>query len=339
MKKTIRLAVVDFAHTEGYLVERLLGFVSDRYTFELTEDRPDYILHSCFGYRALRFDGIRVFFSAENFLPDFNISDYAIGMHRLSLDDRYFRLPLYRLYPTYSALFAPREASLLKRSNFCTCVVSNPEREALFEDLFRSLLTYRPILSGGALHNNMGGRVPNKIEFMEKGRFGLAIENSVAPGYITEKITDVFAARAIPIYWGAPDITRDFNPDSFVNLRDYASLEDAVTAIRAIDSDPSRLSIMAESPVFTHGKEPDDLKAERIGDFLSSIFERDRQTAYRRNRMVRSRRYERELKTAIFKPHVQMVHLFRDSLRKLRKSKTFDPSLLRLNTPVTHRRH
>ena len=48
-KKNIRIAVVDFAHSEAYLAQRLLEFVADDYHFEVMEDNPDFVLHSCFG--------------------------------------------------------------------------------------------------------------------------------------------------------------------------------------------------------------------------------------------------------------------------------------------------
>ncbi|MBL7012345.1 MAG: hypothetical protein ISR85_05395 [Kiritimatiellales bacterium] len=324
--KKLRVAIVDFAHDEGYLTERLLGFVSDQYEFEQTEDNPDFVLHSCFGRDVLKFDGVRIFFSAENCSPDFNISDYALGMERMTFGDRFFRLPLYRLYSnTYPALLKPRLTEDSQRSEFCTCVVSNSEREAVFTELFQELSAYRRVASGGGLFNNVGGRVPDKVEFMRSGRFGLAIENTMAPGYITEKITDVFAAGAIPIYWGAPDISLDFNPKAFVNVADFLSVKDAVKEIKAIDQDEDRYRAMLTEPVFAEGAEPDTLKADHIAEFLCSIFDAPCEAAFRRNRMARGRRYEKALLTAFFKPHVQASRLFRSWARGLRNSRTFVP--------------
>lgn len=41
--------------------------------------------------------------------------------------------------------------------------------------------------------------------------FSVAVENASYPGYFTEKITDCFAAKTVPIYWGDPEIGRNFN--------------------------------------------------------------------------------------------------------------------------------
>ena len=45
-------------------------------------------------------------------------------------------------------------------------------------------------------------------------------ENSIENGYITEKIFNVFFARAIPIYYGPSDKFRYFNKDSFIEITD-----------------------------------------------------------------------------------------------------------------------
>jgi len=67
VKKKIRIAIVDFAPKEGYLAERLLGMVTDRYDFEITENDPDFVLHSCMGNKALKFDAVRIFYTGEDF--------------------------------------------------------------------------------------------------------------------------------------------------------------------------------------------------------------------------------------------------------------------------------
>jgi len=323
VKKKIRIAIVDFAPKEGYLAERLLGMVTDRYDFEITENDPDFVLHSCMGNKALKFDAVRIFYTAENFTPDFNLSDYALGMDPLVFGDRYHMLPLYRLYfDTYSKILQARTLNDEKEF-FCTCVVSNARRETSFFDLFKALEKHKHVASGGRVLNNVGGRVPDKLKFMKQGRFGLAFENSIAPGYITEKLTDVYAAGSIPIYLGAPDIEKYFNPYSFINISKYDSIEDAVKEIIEIDQDEKRYLAMLNASVFIDGVEPSFLKEDAIKKFLSSIFDQNPEQAYRRNRMIRGEIYLKKLRTAFFKPHVQASRLIRGWIRKKRKVKTF----------------
>jgi hypothetical protein len=83
---------------------------------------------------------------------------------------------------------------------------------------------------------------PEKLEHVENSRtfylsnhllyrntkFVIAVENTFALGYITEKITAPLLAGAIPIYLGAPDITSYFNSECFINVRDFEGDYDAL---------------------------------------------------------------------------------------------------------------
>jgi hypothetical protein len=48
--------------------------------------------------------------------------------------------------------------------------------------------------------------------------FNLCPENSLFPGYYTEKIPEAFDADCLPITWADPAVRFDFNPRAFVNL-------------------------------------------------------------------------------------------------------------------------
>ena len=58
-------------------------------------------------------------------------------------------------------------------------------------------------------------------------QFHLAIENCSTKNYFTEKLIDCFQTRTVPIYWGAKNITRYFNPRGMLIVRDAA---EAITA-------------------------------------------------------------------------------------------------------------
>lgn len=51
-------------------------------------------------------------------------------------------------------------------------------------------------------------------------QFHLAIENCSTKNYFTEKLIDCFQTRTVPIYWGAKNITRYFNPRGMLIVRD-----------------------------------------------------------------------------------------------------------------------
>jgi hypothetical protein len=50
-------------------------------------------------------------------------------------------------------------------------------------------------------------------------------ENSNYDKYYTEKITDCFASKTIPVYWGTRLVTEDFNADGILFIEDQQQLK------------------------------------------------------------------------------------------------------------------
>ncbi|MFM8697385.1 MAG: glycosyltransferase family 10 domain-containing protein, partial [Phycisphaerales bacterium] len=179
------------------------------------EASADVLFFSDFGTGHFRHQGLKVWFSCENMLPDPHQSDFALtSLHRPG-DPRHFRIPEF-LYAIDSpdALVRPSgfdaAAEARAKRHFWSFVVSNPrgrERNALF----RALDARRGVRSGGRHYNNVGGPVRDKQAFLAECRFAICFENTEAGGYTTEKLTDAFLARTVPIYWGNPDVARDFD--------------------------------------------------------------------------------------------------------------------------------
>lgn len=53
-----------------------------------------------------------------------------------------------------------------------------------------------------------------------ESKFVFAIENTLSPGYMTEKIILAFQGGSIPVYYGPPEIKQYFNPHSFYYVND-----------------------------------------------------------------------------------------------------------------------
>jgi hypothetical protein len=69
------------------------------------------------------------------------------------------------------------------------------------------------------------GTVAEKLPVLSQYKFAFCLENTVFPGYITEKIFDALFAGSVPVYLGAPDIA-DFVPKNcFIDMRDFESLK------------------------------------------------------------------------------------------------------------------
>ncbi len=99
------------------------------------------------------------------------------------------------------------------------------------------------------------GRAENKSATISDYKFSLCFENSIWPGYVTEKIFDCFFAGTIPVYWGAPDIEEDVPADCFIDMRkfkDYAELRTFLRALTPREMEDYRNAIRRylESPAF-----------------------------------------------------------------------------------------
>lgn len=78
------------------------------------------------------------------------------------------------------------------------------------------------------------GPCASKFEVLARYQFCLCFENMSMEGYITEKIFDCFYAGVIPLYRGAPDITKYVPAGAFVDCRKYPTWESMWEEITAI---------------------------------------------------------------------------------------------------------
>ena len=285
MKKTIKIKFVDFYpdfHPEKATIWSILW---KHYDVEIS-DKPDWLVYSVFGNEHLNYnDCVKIFYTGENQAPDFNLCDYAFGYDYLTLGDRYMRFPLWLLYKkdVEAMLHKHEKPSLEGKTDFCSFVVSNPhgnDARAKFMDL---LSQYKTVHSGGRWRNNVGGPVADKLAFQSKHKFSFAFENTIHPGYTTEKIVQSFAAGTIPIYWGDPRIAETFNSDAFINCNDYPNWDAVAERIKEIDNDDALWLKMMRTPALRspHIVEESFVQLEQ---FLLHIFDQDPEKAKRFSR-------------------------------------------------------
>ncbi|MBO4904653.1 MAG: hypothetical protein J5367_05470 [Lachnospiraceae bacterium] len=298
--KKIRIAFTDFWGVFDPNDNFIMDALRKNFEVEISDKDPEFVFCSIFGRRHLKYDCAKIFYTGENIDPDFNLVDYALGFPEIDYYDRYLRLPHYLLYPRACKLALSKpsmsDEELLNRK-FCNYVISNalssPERGIMIDKLER----YKPLASGGRYHNNVGGPVADKIDFSRGYKFSIAFENSGSRGYTTEKIMESFASQTIPIYWGNPDIAKEFNPDSFINCHDFANFDEVVDFVKKIDSDDTAYLNMVKAPMIRD----DSLAAkcldeDYLSDFLFKICSQDPTAAIRRNRVYIGKHYEDEAK-------------------------------------------
>jgi len=85
--------------------------------------------------------------------------------------------------------------------------------------------------------------IDDKTEGLAPYRYTVVIENNREPLYVTEKLIDALRCRCVPIYWGAPDVGRLFDPDGLIEC---AGLDEILVALRGLtvaDYDRRRAAI------------------------------------------------------------------------------------------------
>jgi hypothetical protein len=94
------------------------------------------------------------------------------------------------------------------------------------------------------------GKRSNNATFFSEFAYNVAMENTIIPGYLTEKIGFAFSSGSVPIYWGdTATVTRFFNPASFLNVLDYKNIVAAAQSAVKIWRDPQKLQKFLDAPI------------------------------------------------------------------------------------------
>ena len=258
---------------------------------EMDEDNPDYLIYATFGCENTlnKYNKtIKIAFFTENQLPDLNFADYAIGLGHINHLDRFFTFP-YFVYELTKRNINIKDFEIIrnevlnsrKREKFCAAVITNPIGFRLY--FIKELNKYKNIDMGGRFHNNIGGHVKDKIEFLKQYKFSLAMENSEADGYTSEKIIDAYLAGTIPIYYGDYMVDDYINPKTYILIRSQRDMANKINYIKRIDNDDNLYRSILKEKVFIDDFFVDNIQNERK-KFLLHIFEQKKEYAKRVDR-------------------------------------------------------
>ncbi len=91
--------------------------------------------------------------------------------------------------------------------------------------------------------------LPDKLDGLLPYRFSIAIENTSAPYYFTEKINDCFLTYTVPLYYGCKNVGKYFPEKSFIHL-DINKPRQAINKIQKVIEDndwENRLDALKEA--------------------------------------------------------------------------------------------
>lgn len=256
MKQTIKIYFTDFWSNFNKNDNYFLDIIKMKYDVVLDPKNPDFLMYSCFGTDFLKYNCIRIYFIGESFPIYWKDCDWAFSSHYIN-NSRHYRLPIYAYMNEDVAQLTidkkEPQKILAEKTGFCNFIYSNPACKAR-NNFFKHLCQYKKVDSAGRLMNNVSYRVDNKIEFLKKYKFTIAFENSEYNGYTTEKIYEPFLANSIPIYWGNPLVSKDFNTKAFLNYYDFPSEDALIKQIIEIDNDDNLFMEYISQPAFVSNK-------------------------------------------------------------------------------------
>lgn len=293
----------------------------DPMTFDLVYDAktPDYLIATEHIYfeRLAKLDfqrlyaphRVAVFWAGEAISPDLNIFDYAMTYDKgLSLGDRVIRRPVLSLFGAFEHValnVGPENVreELKAKSGFCDFIYSNPLAHPRRDSIFHELSRYKRVDSlGPYLHNcevkpSRGDEhfEVRSVEMKRPYKFSISAENAAFFGYTSEKIITSFLARSIPIYWGNPDVTSEFNSRAFINANGVSSKE-LIERVRRYNESDDLWCEMASEPPMTqtqHERALADESAYR--KFMAALFLRPLSSALRRPEGYWADNYRRTL--------------------------------------------
>ncbi|MDN3655862.1 glycosyltransferase family 10 [Ferruginibacter paludis] len=272
MQKPIKIWFSDM--WSGFDVQNNYFTIHLRRNFNIEFDpKPDFLIHSVYGKNFLKYNCCRICISGENIRPDFKRSDFHIGFDYID-SPTYLRWPLFlmgRFMPEYLLNKKDIDKIMAEKKRFCSFVVSNGDAKKRI-DFFLKLSDYKKVDSGGRFLNNIGGPVNDKLDFLKQSKFNIAFENVSFLGYTTEKIFDAFLANSIPIYWGNPRVSEDFNARAFINVHNFESTEALIRYIQYLDENTEAYKLMLEESPFLGNEIPSKFRVEKFIAFFNHIF-------------------------------------------------------------------
>lgn len=319
---------------------KFIGFSSDfdsnnnlivnslRNHFEVIfDDNPDFLFTSLFGtpYEYVKYNCVRIFVSGENYSPDFTSIDYAIGFDNLSYQDRFLRFPIY--YSDTEAKDLDEKKLIEDKEYFCSFVFGHQSANNIREELLHKLGEYKRVESAGRFENNMPDNsicdnYEKKKELLRKSKFNICAESTDLDGFVTEKMLHALACNTVPIYFGSKSVSEDFNPEAFIDLRDFNSVDDLVEYVKKVDQDAELYNSYLSKQKYAE-KNQYEKHLNELDSFLFNICNQEPTKAYRRPRCFYPSGHDKHLLLVnyIYKHNPEKGLHFLNKVRKVFKGK------------------
>ena len=283
--------------------------LSLKYNFVWSKEKPQYVIVSEHIYYKNKYfkelkkyfnEGlILIYWAGECIAPDMNIFDYAVCWDiNMQLNDRIVRVPPAKEFFS-SFVISDRDNGITKekaeelfekKNKFCCFIYSNPQAHFMRDAIFYKISEYKRVDSLGKHLNNVGtegtGYENHRKEtttLKDNYKFSIAAENAVYDGYVSEKLLTSLQAHTVPIYFGSPYISEQFNPEAFIDVNKFDNLDGLLDEVRRIDASKEAWCNMIRQPWQTEEQVKKDKKQmEDYIAFWDNIFGKNFEECHRK---------------------------------------------------------
>jgi FkbM family methyltransferase len=270
---TVRIAFCDWWHIEycggvfdfnNNFLTNILQYSNipkDNIIVVSPDENPDILFYSIFGSEHTKYKNVRkIFYSGEPFGPRSD-ANFNITFDKSSNNN--YRYPIWLSYTNNYLLEECNRRkngiiNIPKRSKFCSFISNGECKTTCRREIVEKLSKYKRVDCGGAYLNNIGYTIPRgtncsgKIEHNNNYKFAIAFENENYPGYVTEKICDIYKSNCVPIYWGNKEVLNDFNSKTFIYANNFTNFDELVKYIIKVDNDDELYASYFKEPFFSN---------------------------------------------------------------------------------------
>jgi hypothetical protein len=298
----MKIGFLDFWHdfdVNNNFFYHMMKTLKENVTVSSPED-CDILFFSCYGSNnnLPQFQNKkRIFYTGENLRPvyDNNVirnphnftgrCDISLSFDFEEYDGRNIRLPLWLLQIDWYNKVTFRNPKFMipyeqiyknkfydkSKDKFC-CMVFNSTSPHRYE-ILEKLSKYKSVDCFGKPFGNWFDGEDTKLDIISNYKFNICFENSIHPGYYTEKPIHAKVAGCVPIYWSDNHMSKDFNEKAFINLSNYNSLDDLVEYIIEVDKNEDKYNQIRNEKLFNEYQDPQIVFEQIINKIKEKINE------------------------------------------------------------------
>jgi len=265
----------DWFEIDDFILRAFREYGIDYLVVDPSDEECDIVFKSVFKNGApIKGHPIIIGYTGE---PIYNVKDAVLS---LTFDDDSETNLYYPSWQTQSRRYY--ENPIVKNADekrlFCS-FAQGVEVEKRTATYFYLCENYKQIISYGSIYCTNGYQLKNyKKNFKlfqdahRQVKFNMCFENAETSGktsFITERIIHAYAFGTVPIYCGAENIVRWFNPDSFINCNGLTN-EEILEKVAEVDNNDSLYRDMLYAKPFKEDINWKEYSYERLISFLKS---------------------------------------------------------------------